>query len=163
MTGRLKTSTKFCKNDTIENQIQNPKSKIQMRSIEPVETQSFDNCQPTHLSPKELELVCDYCNDDPVERRKWSFWMVFSSTFLTIFLAEMGDKTQLATLLMSAQSQSPWIVFAGAAAALVATSLVGVVVGYWLAKKLSPKTLDLAVAMLLLLISGLLLGDVLTA
>ena len=73
----------------------------------------------------------------------------------------MGDKTQLATLLISAQSQSPWIVFAGAAAALISTSLLGVLIGYWMAKRLSPKTLDLAVAMLLLLISALLLGDVL--
>lgn len=72
----------------------------------------------------------------------------------------MGDKTQLATLLMSAESQSPWIVFAGAAAALIATSLVGVIVGYWLARRLSTQVLDVAVAILLLLISGLLIGDV---
>lgn len=89
-----------------------------------------------------------------------SFWTIFSSTFLSIFLAEMGDKTQLATLLMSAESQSPWIVFAGAAVALIATSLVGVIVGYWLARRLSPQVLDIAVAILLLLISGLLIGDV---
>ena len=48
-----------------------------------------------------------------------------SSTFITIFLAEMGDKTQLVTLLMSAESQSPWIVFIGAALALISTSLLG--------------------------------------
>ena len=90
-----------------------------------------------------------------------SFWTVFGSTFLTIFAAEMGDKTQLATLLMSAESQSPWIVFAGAALALIATSLLAVWIGYWLSSRLSPKTLDLSVAILLLLISGLLLGDVL--
>ena len=94
--------------------------------------------------------------------RKWGFWTVFSSTFLTIFFAEMGDKTQLATLLISAESQSPWIVFAGAATALIATSLLGVLIGYWLARRLSPKTLDLCVAMLLLLITGLLLGDVIS-
>lgn len=91
---------------------------------------------------------------------KWGFWAVFSSTFITIFFAEMGDKTQLATLLMSAQSQSPWVVFAGAASALIATSLVGVLIGYWLTKKLSPKVLDIAVGLLLLFIAGLLLGDV---
>ena len=87
------------------------------------------------------------------------FWTVFSSTFLTIFLAEMGDKTQLATLLMSAESRSPWVVFAGAATALVTTSLMGVVIGYWIAKKLPPKSLDLAVALLLLFITALLIGD----
>jgi putative Ca2+/H+ antiporter (TMEM165/GDT1 family) len=54
-----------------------------------------------------------------------TFWAIFGSTFLTIFLAEMGDKTQLATLLMTAQSRSPWVVFAGAALALAATSILG--------------------------------------
>ncbi|MGL5880878.1 MAG: TMEM165/GDT1 family protein, partial [Xenococcaceae cyanobacterium] len=51
-------------------------------------------------------------------------------------------------------------VFAGAAAALISTSLLGVAIGYWLSKKLSPKTLNLAVAVLLLFITGWLLGDV---
>ncbi|HHP7232713.1 MAG TPA: TMEM165/GDT1 family protein [Xenococcaceae cyanobacterium] len=91
-----------------------------------------------------------------------SFWTVFSSTFITIFFAEMGDKTQLVTLLMSAESQSPWIVFLGAAMALISTSLLGVIVGYWLAKKLSPKVLDLAVAILLLSITGWLMSDVIS-
>lgn len=72
----------------------------------------------------------------------------------------MGDKTQLATLLMSAQSSSPWIVFAGAAAALIATSLVGVLLGRWLANRLSPKTLETSAGALLLFISVMLLWDV---
>lgn len=84
----------------------------------------------------------------------------FLSTFITIFLAEMGDKTQLATLLLSAQSQSPWLVFAGAGSALIATSLVGVLLGRYLAKVLSPRTIDIAAGVLLMVISILLLGDV---
>ena len=92
--------------------------------------------------------------------QKSSVWSTFFSTFITIFLAEMGDKTQLATLLLSAQSQSPWIVFLGAGTALIATSLVGVLLGRYLAKVLSPKTLDIAAGMLLMVISILLLGDV---
>lgn len=72
----------------------------------------------------------------------------------------MGDKTQLATLLLSAESQSPWIVFLGAGTALIATSLVGVLLGRYLAKVLSPRTLDIAAGMLLMVISILLLGDV---
>ncbi len=90
----------------------------------------------------------------------WDFWKVFGSTFVTIFLAELGDKTQVATLLMSAQSQNPWVVFAGAASALVATSLVGVLVGRWLSTRLSLKTLERATGMLLLVISALLVWDV---
>ncbi len=53
-------------------------------------------------------------------------WFV---TFLTVFVAEMGDKTQLATLLMSAQSKSPWAIFFGSASALVTASLLSVVLG----------------------------------
>lgn len=72
----------------------------------------------------------------------------------------MGDKTQLATLLIAAESQSPWIVFLGAAFALIATSLIGVLLGYWLSKRVSPKTMDLAAATVLMSVSILLLWDV---
>ncbi|MEM7593750.1 MAG: TMEM165/GDT1 family protein [Cyanobacteria bacterium P01_A01_bin.83] len=89
-----------------------------------------------------------------------NFWLVFNSTFITIFLAEMGDKTQLVTLLMSAESQSPVIVFIGSALALIATSLIGVSIGYWLSKKLAPETLDLSVAILLMFITAWLVSDI---
>lgn len=85
---------------------------------------------------------------------------IFLSTFFTIFLAELGDKTQVTTLLMSAESHAPWIVFAGAGTALVATSLIGVWLGCWLAKRVSAKTLETATGGLLLLVSVLLLWDV---
>jgi len=100
-------------------------------------------------------------NQSSESRTSNNFWVVFSSTFITIFLAEMGDKTQLVTLLMSAESQSPWIVFMGAALALIATSLIGVSIGYWLSKKLAPETLDFSVAILLLIITAWLISDVL--
>ena len=88
------------------------------------------------------------------------FRPVFFSTFTTIFLAEMGDKTQISTLLISAESHSPWVVFTGSALALITTSLLGVAIGYWIARRLSPQILDFCVALLLLFISGLLMGDV---
>lgn len=88
------------------------------------------------------------------------FSAVFVSTFVTIFLAEIGDKTQLATLLITAESRSPIVVFLGAALALVATSLIGVLLGQWLAKRLSPQRLEVIVAGLLIIIAVLLLGDV---
>jgi Ca2+/H+ antiporter, TMEM165/GDT1 family len=84
----------------------------------------------------------------------------FFTAFVTIFLAEIGDKTQLATLLMSAESHSPWIVFAGAATALLATSLVGVLVGRWLARRISGETLQTLTGAGMLLIAVLLLWDV---
>ena len=91
---------------------------------------------------------------------RWPGLGVFCSTFVTIFLAELGDKTQMTTLLMSAESQSPWMVFAGAAIALITTSLLGVLVGRWLANRLSPKTLETAAGAALLLVSVLLFWDI---
>ncbi|NET30500.1 MAG: TMEM165/GDT1 family protein [Cyanothece sp. SIO1E1] len=86
---------------------------------------------------------------------------IFFSTFLTIFLAELGDKTQVTTLLMSAESHSPWVVFAGAGSALVLTSLLGVLLGQWLATRIAPKVLETAAGMTLLLIATLLFWDIL--
>jgi putative Ca2+/H+ antiporter (TMEM165/GDT1 family) len=56
-------------------------------------------------------------------------WRVLATTFGVIFLAEMGDKTQLAAMTMAAQSKKPWMVFLGASLALVAVSAIGVIVG----------------------------------
>jgi putative Ca2+/H+ antiporter (TMEM165/GDT1 family) len=86
--------------------------------------------------------------------------VTFGTTFVTIFLAEIGDKTQLSTLLMSAQSHSPWVVFMGSAAALITTSLLGVLLGSWIASRLSPKTVEKAAGVMLLLISIMLFWDV---
>ncbi len=54
---------------------------------------------------------------------------VLLTTFGIIFLAEMGDKTQLAAMTMSAQTKRPWAVFLGATVALAAVSAIGVLVG----------------------------------
>ena len=56
-------------------------------------------------------------------------WKTIMTTFAMVFLAELGDKTQLATMMLTAQYRSPWAVFLGAAAALAVTSLLGVVFG----------------------------------
>jgi putative Ca2+/H+ antiporter (TMEM165/GDT1 family) len=54
---------------------------------------------------------------------------VLLTTFGIIFLAEMGDKTQLAAMTLSAQTKRPWAVFIGASLALAAVSAIGVLVG----------------------------------
>nr|WP_245911826.1 TMEM165/GDT1 family protein [Calothrix elsteri] len=92
--------------------------------------------------------------------KKESIWVTFATTFLTIFLAEIGDKTQLSTLLMSAESHAPWVVFLGSAAALITTSLLGVLLGSWIATKLSAKTVEKAAGIMLLFISVMLFWDV---
>jgi len=65
-----------------------------------------------------------------------SFFSILITSFSTIFLAELGDKTQLATLILSAQSGRPLIIFIGAALALISTSLLGVLIGRWIANNL---------------------------
>jgi putative Ca2+/H+ antiporter (TMEM165/GDT1 family) len=67
---------------------------------------------------------------------------LFATVFATVFLAELGDKTQLATLLYAADAEnSRWVVFAGAAVALVATSALGVLAGSALARYVDERTL----------------------
>ncbi len=68
-------------------------------------------------------------------------WQIMFSTFLTIFLAELGDKTQLSTMTMSAQSKSPVAVFIGAAAALVLSTLLGVLFGEAITKVIPPRVI----------------------
>ncbi len=117
----------------------------------------------TSSEPSSPESPTPEVPESPQGEQKPSYeaWTVFASTFGTIFLCELGDKTQVATLLMSAESQEPWVVFAGAATALVATSLLGVWVGQWLASRVSPKTLERSAAVVLLFIAASLFWDVL--
>ena len=56
-------------------------------------------------------------------------WRVMLTTFGVIFLAEMGDKTQLAAMTMAAETKKPWAVFIAASLALACVSAIGVVVG----------------------------------
>lgn len=60
-------------------------------------------------------------------------WKLFATVFISIFIAEFADKTQLATLFFAAdQSVSKWVVFLGSASALVVASAIGVLAGSWL-------------------------------
>jgi len=71
-----------------------------------------------------------------------NLWQAFLTVFLTVFVAEIGDKTQLATLLFSAKAESSkWVVFAGSASALVLAAGIGVLVGAQLERFISPATL----------------------
>ncbi|MFZ4665658.1 MAG: TMEM165/GDT1 family protein [Prochlorotrichaceae cyanobacterium] len=87
-------------------------------------------------------------------------WGVFFSTFVTILLAELGDKTQVTIVLMSAEFKNPFIIFAGAALALISTSLLGVLAGRWLSRYLSPKTLNRSAGIILVTIAAVLFFDV---
>jgi putative Ca2+/H+ antiporter (TMEM165/GDT1 family) len=77
-------------------------------------------------------------------------WLkVFLSTAGTVFLAELGDKTQLAALLLAAESGRPFVVFLGASLALICSSLVGVLLGRWLSSLMAPQQLERAAGVLM--------------
>ncbi|HSQ01477.1 MAG TPA: TMEM165/GDT1 family protein [Candidatus Dormibacteraeota bacterium] len=63
-------------------------------------------------------------------------WKLILSTFGAIFLAELGDKTQLAAVTLSASTKKPLTIFIGASLALVAVSAIGVAVGAGLSEVL---------------------------
>jgi len=79
-----------------------------------------------------------------------SRWRVMLGSFTTVLLAELGDKTQVTTLLMTGSSQQPWVVFAGAALALMATSLLGVFVGQWIGQRLDPRHVEVVSGLIFL-------------
>ncbi len=67
---------------------------------------------------------------------------IFLTIFAAVFIAELGDKTQLATMLFAADKEvSKWTVFAAASAALVLASALGVLAGSLLSAYISEKVL----------------------
>jgi putative Ca2+/H+ antiporter (TMEM165/GDT1 family) len=65
---------------------------------------------------------------------------LFATVFATVFVAELGDKTQLATLLYASDAAHPKLtVFAAAASALVLTSALGVLAGSFVAQYVDPR------------------------
>ncbi len=79
--------------------------------------------------------------------------LIAATVFLTLFLAELGDKTQLATLVFTSQSDiSPWAVFAGASTALIASSGAAVLIGHLGARYLEAIPLPLIAGVLFVLL-----------
>ena len=67
---------------------------------------------------------------------------VFFTVFAAVFIAELGDKTQLATMLFAADKEvSKWTVFLGASAALVVATAIGVIAGTLLSEFINEKYL----------------------
>ena len=79
---------------------------------------------------------------------------VISVAFLTLFLAEMGDKTQLAAVSMAASSGKPWSVFIGGSLALAAVTGIGVVFGEGLLRAVPEPLIRRCAAVLFVLIGG---------
>lgn len=85
-------------------------------------------------------------------------WKIFGTAFLTLFLAELGDKTQLAVITMSAKSDSKLSVFLGASLALVAVTLIGVLFGGFLTQLIPVEWLQRIVAIAFIAIGVLMLA-----
>jgi putative Ca2+/H+ antiporter (TMEM165/GDT1 family) len=84
-------------------------------------------------------------------------WKMFGTAFLTLFLAELGDKTQLAVITMTAKSESKVAIFLGASLALVLVSLLGVLLGGVLSEYVPTEWLQRIVAAAFIIIGVLML------
>jgi putative Ca2+/H+ antiporter (TMEM165/GDT1 family) len=75
-----------------------------------------------------------------MEERRRMHLKIFATVFVTIFLAELGDKTQLATFLYAAETRNPkLVVFLASATALILASALAVMVGSAVSRYLNPK------------------------
>lgn len=86
-------------------------------------------------------------------------WKLLLTAFTTVFLAEIGDKTQLATLSLATGGRSKLSVFLGAACALVAASGIAVLVGGALTRVVPEVWLRRGAAVLLIVVGVLLLFE----
>ena len=86
-------------------------------------------------------------------------WQIFMATFWLVFLAELGDKTQLAVMLQSAV-HGRWIVFLAASLALVLSTLLGVFLGGLISKMVSERVIHGVGGVLFLVFGALMLYSV---
>lgn len=81
-------------------------------------------------------------------------WKSALVTFAIIFLAELGDKTQLMVMSLSAKSKAPHMIFLGAAGALIASSLIAVVAGDSFLRHIPVRYLRLGTGLMFLMIGA---------
>ncbi len=74
-------------------------------------------------------------------------WHLLGLSFITVFLSELGDKSQLAAIALGGNSKAPRMVFLGAAAALLLASFLGVFVGEGTAHLLPARTVKIVAAL----------------
>lgn len=85
------------------------------------------------------------------------FWKTVLATFGLVFLAELGDKTQLATMLLAAEKKTIWPVFIGSAGALVLSSLIGVLAGEAVSRVIPANYIQMGAGVAFIIIGILLL------
>jgi putative Ca2+/H+ antiporter (TMEM165/GDT1 family) len=79
---------------------------------------------------------------------------IFLIAFSTIAIAEMGDRTQLLSLFLSAHFRRPWPITAGIFLATLANHALAGLIGVWLGRYLTPPVLDAAVGVSMLALAG---------
>jgi putative Ca2+/H+ antiporter (TMEM165/GDT1 family) len=84
-------------------------------------------------------------------------WNVLFSTFGLIFVAELGDKTQLAVVTQTCKFRQPWSVFLGASLALTGVTVLGAIGGRWLGALVPASVLQFAAA-LAFVVMGIFIG-----
>jgi putative Ca2+/H+ antiporter (TMEM165/GDT1 family) len=89
-------------------------------------------------------------------------WRTLAVTFGVVFLAELGDKTQLAALALSGKTGKPLSVFIGASTALVLVTLLGVAGGTLLKRAVPEKVVSISSAVLFLAVGVFLLARALS-
>jgi putative Ca2+/H+ antiporter (TMEM165/GDT1 family) len=102
------------------------------------------NARSRSASNQGSDPTCDLAvgSESAVPKRTWSGdWRAFGTTLGLLFVAEFGDKTQLAVLSLASKSQTPWAVFAGAALALTSLTALGVAGGQGLSRIIPQHTL----------------------
>ena len=88
-------------------------------------------------------------------------WRLFAATFVSLFVAELGDKTQLAVITLTCKHQRPLPIFLGATAALAAVTAIGVLGGQGLARVIHPELMRKAAAGLFVLLGILMWFEIL--
>lgn len=84
-------------------------------------------------------------------------WKVFAAAFGTIFLAELGDKTQLAAIMMTSKTKMPVSVFVGTVLAMAVVTLIGVLFGQGLVRVIPGHVIKTVAAVAFILIGALML------
>jgi len=84
-------------------------------------------------------------------------WKVFLATFSTVFLAELGDKTQLAGLSLASRSKMPLIVFLGSVSAYTIVTIITVLIGAALGRFIRPEYIRYTAAIMFIIIGLLIL------
>jgi putative Ca2+/H+ antiporter (TMEM165/GDT1 family) len=86
-------------------------------------------------------------------------WKLVATTFGILFLAELGDKTQLAVFTLAAQHKAPGTVFLGASLALIVVTLLGAYLGGFISNYIPPKTLQIGAGALFMVLGASLLWE----